>query len=74
VLPLTLKNPADFDKVSEDDRVSVTGLTALAPGSEVTLVLKRADGNVEMLECRHTLTDQQIEWFRAGSALAWIGS
>jgi aconitate hydratase len=74
VLPLTLKNPADFDKVLEDDRVSVTGLTALAPGSEVTLVLKHADGNVEMLECRHTLTDQQIEWFRAGSALAWIGS
>jgi aconitate hydratase len=74
VLPLTLKKPADFDKVLEDDRVSVTGLTALAPGSEVTLVLKHADGNTEMLECRHTLTDQQIEWFRAGSALAWIGS
>ncbi|MHC4493475.1 MAG: aconitate hydratase [Planctomycetota bacterium] len=74
VLPLTLADPADFDKVSEDDRVSVTGLTALAPGSEVVLVLKHADGGEDRLACRHTLTDQQIEWFRAGSALAWIGS
>jgi aconitate hydratase len=74
VLPLTLADPADFDKVREDDRVSVTGLTALAPGSEVTLVLKHADGGEDRLVCRHTLTDPQIEWFRAGSALAWIGS
>jgi aconitate hydratase len=74
VLPLTLKDPADFDKVREDDRVSVTGLTELGPNSEVTLVLKHSDGNEELVACRHTLTDQQIEWFRAGSALAWIGS
>jgi aconitate hydratase len=74
VLPLTLKDPRDFDKVREDDRVSVTGLTTLAPGSEVTLVLKHADGTEELVPCAHTLTDQQIEWFRAGSALAWIGS
>jgi aconitate hydratase len=74
VLPLTLKDPADFDKVREDDRVGIVGLTALAPGSEVTLVLKHSDGGEELVDCRHTLTDQQIEWFRAGSALAWIGS
>jgi len=74
VLPLTLEDPADFDKVMEDDRVSVTGLTALAAGSEVTLVLKHADGSEERVRCRHTLADHQIEWFRAGSALAWIGS
>jgi len=74
VLALTLKDPADFDKVLEDDRVSVTGLATLAPGSEVTLVLKHADGSEERVGCRHTLTDQELEWFRAGSALAWIGS
>ncbi len=73
VLPLTLKNPADYDKVREDDLVSVTGLKDLAPGRDVTVVLKRADGKQEKIACTHTLTKEQVEWFRAGSALAWIG-
>jgi len=73
VLPLTLKNPADYDKVRENDRVSVTGLKDLAPGREVTVVLKHADGTQEKVPCTHTLTQEQIEWFKAGSALAHIG-
>ncbi|MHC4549314.1 MAG: aconitate hydratase [Planctomycetota bacterium] len=73
VLPLTLEDPSDYDKVAEDDRVSVVGLSSLAPDSVVTVLLKHADGTEDRLACRHTLTDQQIEWFRAGSALAWIG-
>jgi aconitate hydratase len=73
VLPLTLKNAADYDKVREDDVVSVTGLKELAPGREVTVVLKHKDGKQEKIACAHTLTKDQIEWFRAGSSLAWIG-
>ncbi len=73
VLPLTLKDPKDYDKVREDDLVSVTGLKDLLPGREVTVVLKHADGKQEKIACTHTLTKEQIEWFRAGSALAWIG-
>jgi len=73
VLPLTLKDPADFDKVRENDRVSVLGLKDLAPGRDVTVVLKHADGTEEKITCRHTLTEEQVGWFRAGSALAWIG-
>jgi len=73
VLPLTLEEPADYDKVQEKDRVSVVGLGDLAPDSTVQVVLKHEDGSEDRLACRHTLTVQQIEWLRAGSALAWIG-
>jgi len=73
VFPLTLADPADYDKVREADRVDLEGLDAIAPGSEVTAVLRHEDGKTDRLACRHTLTEQQIEWIRAGSALAWIG-
>ena len=70
---LTLADPAGYDKVLADDRVAVTGLAGLAPGKEVTVTLTHADGSTDDLACRHTLTNEQIEWFQAGSALAWIG-
>jgi aconitate hydratase len=73
VLPLTLRSPPDYDKVREDDLVSVTGLKDLAPGREVTVVLKHADRKQDKIACTHTLTQEQIEWFHEGSALAWIG-
>jgi aconitate hydratase len=69
VLPLTFEDPADYEKVRETDRVSVTGLARLAPGSPVTVVLHHADGSREELRARHTLSAEQIRWFRAGSAL-----
>jgi aconitate hydratase len=69
VLPLTFADPADYEKVAETDRVSVTGLARLAPGSEVGVVLHHADGRRDELRARHTLNDEQIRWFRAGSAL-----
>ena len=74
ILPLTFASPADYDKVREDDVVSVTGLKGLAPGKPVTVVLKHADGSKDTIECRHTLTQEQVEWFKAGSALARGGS
>jgi aconitate hydratase len=70
VLPLTFEDPADYEKVRETDRVSVTGLARLAPGSPVTVVLHHADGSREELRARHTLSAEQIRWFRAGSALS----
>jgi aconitate hydratase len=69
VLPLTFADAADYDKVQEDDRVSVTGLAALRPGSTVDVVLHHADGKEDRIRTRHSLNAEQIEWFRAGSAL-----
>jgi aconitate hydratase len=69
VLPLTFANPSDYDKVEESDRVSLVGLSGLAPGKPVTAVLHHAGGREERIELRHTLNEEQIAWFRAGSAL-----
>jgi aconitate hydratase len=69
ILPLTFADPADYDMLEQDDRVSVTGLSSLAPGRPVTLKIKKPDGRGLEIEARHTLTQEQIAWFRAGSAL-----
>ena len=59
----------DYDRVREDDRVSVDGVTRLAPGSRLTLTLHHADGTAETFLAQHTYNKQQIAWFKAGSAL-----
>ena len=69
ILPLTFVRPDDYDAVREDDRISLRGLTRLAPGSEVTAVLHHADGSTDDVPLRHSLNAEQIGWFRAGSAL-----
>lgn len=70
VLPFNFVNPADYDKVREGDRVSIKGLAGLAPGKTVQCVLKHTDGSSETIELKHSMTAEQIEWFKAGSALA----
>jgi aconitate hydratase len=69
VLPLTFADPADYEKVREDDRVSVLGLTGLAPGQDLRVALTHKDGTRDEFAVRHTLNPDQIGWFKAGSAL-----
>jgi aconitate hydratase len=69
VLPLTFKDPRDYDRIEQGDRVSVTGLAALAPGKPVRVIIRKPDGRAETIEALHTLTTEQIAWFKAGSAL-----
>jgi len=69
ILPLTFVDPADYDRFGETDRVSVTGLGRLAPGAPVTVVITRPDGATEAIRAGHSLTEEQLGWFRAGSAL-----
>jgi aconitate hydratase len=69
VLPLTFKNPADYEKVQEKDKVSIVGLNKLEPGSVVTAVFAHADGKEDSIALVHSLTKDQIGWFKAGSAL-----
>jgi len=69
ILPLTFLKPSDYDLLGQDDRVSVTGLAALAPGKPVTAVITKPGGKSVTIQCQHTLTDEQIGWFKAGSAL-----
>jgi aconitate hydratase len=69
LLPLHLIEPRDYEKVREGDRVSILGLEDLAPGTQVKVVLHHADGTTDEISCRHTFNEEQIGWFRAGSAL-----
>ncbi len=72
MLPLTFVNPADYDKILEDDRLSIIGLTGLAPDKQLKLVIKHKDGSTEECLLNHTMNKTQIEWFKAGSALNLI--
>jgi aconitate hydratase len=69
ILPLTFIDPADYDRFQQNDRVSIVGLYTLEPGQPVTVRIKKPDGRVEEIRVRHSLTKEEIAWFRAGSAL-----
>ncbi len=69
VLPLTFSDPADYEKILVDDRISIVGLAELTPGSPVTAVIHHSDGSEEPITLDHSLNDEQVEWFKAGSAL-----
>ena len=69
ILPLTFAKPGDYDLFEQSDRVTIRGLSALAPGKPVDVVIHKPGGQTVALQCEHTLTDEQIGWFRAGSAL-----
>ena len=69
VLALTFADPAAYDRIGEDDRLAVRGLADLAPGRPVTVEVTPPDGAVWSFDGLHTLSEEQIGWFRAGSAL-----
>jgi aconitate hydratase len=69
LLALTFQDPADYDRVRADDRLSLVGLEEMAPGQPVECRIKHADGTTETLKLDHTFSASQLEWFRKGSAL-----
>jgi aconitate hydratase len=69
MLGLTFDNKDDYDKVKEDDRIDILGLTEFAPGKQLTVVLHHKDGSTDTFPVNHTYNEQQIEWFKAGAAL-----
>ena len=74
MLPLTFANSNDYDKVREEDRVSITPLAGFAPGVPLRCVLRHSDGSADEISLNHTLNENQIGWFRAGSALNLIAA
>ncbi len=69
VLALTFDDGDDYDRIGEDDRLAVRRLAELAPGRPVRVEVTTSQGTVWGFAGRHTLSADQIEWFRAGSAL-----
>jgi aconitate hydratase len=72
VLPLVFSDPTTYDEVGELDRISILGLDGLAPDRPVECRIERPDGTATAFTCTHTLSDEHIGWFRAGSALNLI--
>jgi aconitate hydratase len=74
MLPLTFADPADYDKIREGDRVSITGLDGFLPGVPLRMVVHHADGTEEESLLNHSFNENQIGWFKAGSALNLIAA
>lgn len=68
MLPLTFSDPDVYDQIGESDRVDVLNLPPV-PGRPVSCRIVRGDGSTFDFECSHTFSDEQVEWFQAGSAL-----
>ena len=72
MLGLTFAKETDYDKIQEDDVFNFLDLTEFAPGKTLTIEVAHADGSKDIIEANHTYNEQQIEWFKAGSALNLI--
>jgi aconitate hydratase len=72
VLALTFAHAEDYDLIREDDVVDLLGLKELSPGKTVEIRLRHSDGTTDTFRASHTLNENQIKWFRAGSALNLI--
>ena len=72
ILAVTFKKPADYLKVLEDDQFEISGLDTFIPGKSLFLNIHHTDGNSETIELNHSYSDQQIHWFKAGSALNYM--
>ncbi|MDP2036328.1 MAG: aconitate hydratase [Ignavibacteria bacterium] len=74
MLSLTFANPSDYDKIEEDDKLSIPNLSALAPEKQVQLIVKHKDGSVDEIVLNHSFNAGQIAWFISGGALNLIAA
>ena len=69
MLPLTFVDPEDYERIGEDDRIAVRSLAQLAPGHSLEFEVTSPDGTTWSFSANHSFSSEQIEWFKAGSAL-----
>ncbi len=69
ILALTFSNTDDYDKIQEDDSISLIGLNNLESQKPVTCIINHKDGKKDEILLDHSYNKSQIEWFKAGSAL-----
>lgn len=74
ILALTFADESDYDLIQEDDLISLTGLSEMAPGRPVRCVLDHSDDTADTINLSHSYSDSQLGWFRAGSALNVLSS
>ena len=72
MLGITFANETDYDLIQEDDTFNFVNLESFAPGKSLSIEVLHADGSSDTIEANHTYNEQQIQWFREGSALNLI--
>ncbi len=72
MLALTFANKEDYEKILEDDLITISGLDTFTPGVQLTIEIDHADGTHDSFKVNHSYNESQIEWFKAGSALNLI--
>jgi aconitate hydratase len=72
MLALTFVNKDDYDRIKEDDTFEINGLGHFRPGKNLELIITHSDKSTESIPVAHTYNENQIEWFKAGSALNLI--
>ena len=72
MLALTFSNPDDYLKIGEDDTFELTGLTTFSPGNQLKMKIMHTDGSQDEILLNHSYSEQQIRWFKAGSALNYM--
>ena len=72
VMALTFDNPEDYEKIHEDDKISINSLSDISPGKSVDCTIEHADKTSEKIILNHSYNDLQIEWFRVGSAMNFL--
>jgi aconitate hydratase len=72
MLALTFDNEADYDKIQEDDIFNFVNLDSFAPGKPIDIEVLHSNNSKDIIRTNHTYNSQQIEWFKAGSALNLI--
>jgi len=73
MMALTFADPADYDRIQEDDRISID-VSKIAPGQPLTMTIRHENGTMETIMLNHTCNANQIQWFKAGSALNLIAA
>ena len=72
ILPLFFANPQDYDSILWNDRISTVGLSSIAPGIDIEILVTHADGTYKKIITEHSLSAEQIFWFKSGSALNYL--
>ena len=72
ILPLTFSDKNDYEKIEQNDKITITNLDEISPGSTVIVTLQKEDGSSVDITADHSLSDEQIKWFESGSALNHI--
>ncbi|BDD05097.1 aconitate hydratase [Aureibacter tunicatorum] len=72
MLALTFDNPEDYDLIQENDTFNFTNLSDFAPNKSLNIEIIHKDGSKHNITVNHTYNENQIEWYKAGSALNLI--